>query len=389
VGWVGGGAVVGLFVLLLFALLLLLLLLLFYVLCLHWPCSDTHRSVARPPPSTTTPPTIYSDGEVHKWALDSNGRRTARAEAAPPRGDDSPWVLNIDLEDIGALREALKRHDGCAVEGWLALKRVAGSVHFGVRAEAQLAAAGAGDVLAALAARHVSLFGGGSAEATLLNASHVIRTFRFGAAYPGQAQPLEGTRRVDRKARAGRGWGRVIGWIVRSLIAAPRLLSRPTAVQPNHHSPCLKSQNHSPTHPPTRSTGRGRRQVLCQGGPDGALLRVGAPHAHAPVLGHRVLSHPPAGRARGPGHLGHLRHLPAGGAPPRGAPRRAPPRGAAVRGRRRLLGARARARRRGARGAARGAARSAARRRRVSVGGRAVRAPGSRVRSGRARGGLL
>jgi hypothetical protein len=191
-------------------MLLLLLLLFAAVVCVLTP---THPQNPPPTDPPTHPPTLDSDGEVHKWVLNSNGRRTARAEAAPPRGDDSPWVLNIDLEDIGALREALKRHDGCAVEGWLALRRVAGSVHFGVRAEAQLAAAGAGDVLAALAARHVALFGGGSTDATLLNASHVIRTFRFGAAYPGQAQPLEGTRRVDRKVRAWAGGGGFIGFI--------------------------------------------------------------------------------------------------------------------------------------------------------------------------------
>lgn len=37
---------------------------------------------------------------------------------------------------MDGIREALKRHEGCNIHGWLEVERVAGNVHLSVRPEA-------------------------------------------------------------------------------------------------------------------------------------------------------------------------------------------------------------------------------------------------------------
>lgn len=146
---------------------------------------------------------LVHDGEVHKWRLDSSGRRIERHEYIPPRGRDNPFVLTLDADDIAEVRDAVVAGEGCSVFGWLLVQRVAGNVHFAVRPEAILAVSESQEALEALFDRHLDVHGGAEDvwHAQQLNASHTIRTLRFGqVAYPGQVQPLEGVARVDRKA---------------------------------------------------------------------------------------------------------------------------------------------------------------------------------------------
>jgi hypothetical protein len=143
------------------------------------------------------------DGEIHKWRLDHNGRRIERVEYIPPQGRDNPFVMMLDAEDMNEVRDAVMRHEGCNIHGWLEVQRVAGNVHFAVRPEAIMAVSESEEALQALFDRHIDLHGSANDEwhAMQLNASHVITKLRFGPQpYPGQIQPLEGAKRIDRKA---------------------------------------------------------------------------------------------------------------------------------------------------------------------------------------------
>jgi hypothetical protein len=102
---------------------------------------------------------LCSDGEVHKWRLDSSGKRLGMAEYTPPAGADNPFVLTIDADDMGAVLEAVEQHEGCRLQGWLALRRVAGNVHFAVRPEAMMAVGESPNALAALVQQQLALHG--------------------------------------------------------------------------------------------------------------------------------------------------------------------------------------------------------------------------------------
>lgn len=143
------------------------------------------------------------DGEIHKWRLDANGRQIERVEYIAPNGRDNPFVMMLDAEDMNEVRDAVMRHEGCRIHGWLEVQRVAGNIHFAVRPEAIMAVSESEEALQSLFDRHIDLHGGTGDEfhAMQLNASHIINTLRFGPqSYPGQVQPLEGVKRIDRKA---------------------------------------------------------------------------------------------------------------------------------------------------------------------------------------------
>ncbi|KAG7670376.1 hypothetical protein Ndes2437A_g04899 [Nannochloris sp. 'desiccata'] len=143
------------------------------------------------------------DGEIHKWRLDSRGKRIERVEYIAPKGRDNPFVMMLDAEDMNEVRDAVMRHEGCNIRGWLEVQRVAGNIHFAVRPEAIMAVSESEEALQALFDRHIDLHGSAHDEfhAMQLNASHIIHKLRFGPQqYPGQVQPLEGVRRIDRKA---------------------------------------------------------------------------------------------------------------------------------------------------------------------------------------------
>lgn len=142
-------------------------------------------------------------GEIHKWRLDGHGRRMDRLEYHSHRGEDNPFQIMLDYDDIKAMREEIVAHDGCEVTGWANIKRLAGNFAFLVRQEAILAAEEDVTTMDALISRHMRHMGGAAIEETaahLLNSSHLIHTFRFGQAYRGQNRPLEGTAQIDRKA---------------------------------------------------------------------------------------------------------------------------------------------------------------------------------------------
>lgn len=48
----------------------------------------------------------------------------------------APLLYSPPLQEMGDISEALKRHEGCNIEGWLDVARVQGNVHFAVRPEA-------------------------------------------------------------------------------------------------------------------------------------------------------------------------------------------------------------------------------------------------------------
>ena len=142
-------------------------------------------------------------GEIHKWRLDSAGKRMDRVEYHTHRGAENPFMIQLDYDDIKGMREEIVGHYGCEVVGWANIRRVAGNIAFLVRQEAILAAEADVTTMEALVERHLRHMGGAPIEETaahLLNASHAIRTFRFGQAYKGQKRPLEGTEQVDRRA---------------------------------------------------------------------------------------------------------------------------------------------------------------------------------------------
>ena len=142
-------------------------------------------------------------GEIHKWRLDEHGKRFDRQEYHTHRGEDNPFQIMLDYDDIKAMRKEIIARDGCEVAGWANIKRLAGNFAFLVRQEAILAAEEDLTTMDALISRHMRHMGGAPIEATaaqLLNSSHIIHTFRFGQAYKGQNRPLEGTAQIDRTA---------------------------------------------------------------------------------------------------------------------------------------------------------------------------------------------
>ena len=142
-------------------------------------------------------------GEIHKWRLDEHGNRMDRQEYHTHRGEDNPFQITLDYDDVKSTREEIIAHYGCEVTGWANIKRLAGNFAFLVRQEAILAAEEDVTTVEALINRHMRHMGGAPIEgaaAHLLNASHIIHTFRFGQAYRDQNRPLEGTAQIDRKA---------------------------------------------------------------------------------------------------------------------------------------------------------------------------------------------
>lgn len=144
---------------------------------------------------------MIHDGEIHKWQLDAKGRRLTRQEYIRPRDSDNPFIIQLNYDDLAAIRKELQEHNGCNVNGWMQLKKVGGDIVFSVSQEAIFAAEGDVTTIEALLARHASM--GGNVEhpdAMSMNISHIIHTFRFGDSYPTAQYPLESMSRIDRKA---------------------------------------------------------------------------------------------------------------------------------------------------------------------------------------------
>lgn len=142
---------------------------------------------------------------MHKWRLDGYGRRLDRAEYHPPRvgGASGAFPLSFDIgrDTMETMRQAMVAHEGCLVYGWVAAQRVAGNLHISVRPEAMFMSMNENEIIAALLSRQLQLRLQRSEGLPLLNASHAIHGLRFGdGAFPGQAFPLEGVSRMDRRA---------------------------------------------------------------------------------------------------------------------------------------------------------------------------------------------
>lgn len=99
------------------------------------------------------------DGEVHKWQLDANGKKLHRAEFLGPRGYDNPFILSLDGEDIQESLDAFTRHEGCRINGWLTVHKVAGNLRFAVRPEVMMAVTEDVRVMETLLQRHLEING--------------------------------------------------------------------------------------------------------------------------------------------------------------------------------------------------------------------------------------
>ncbi|PRW39153.1 endoplasmic reticulum-Golgi intermediate compartment 3 [Chlorella sorokiniana] len=148
---------------------------------------------------------VARNGEVHKHSVDLYGNWLKLAEYTPPMGGewDNPFVLRVDQQELTDISEAIKRHEGCNIYGWLQVARVAGNIHFAVRPEALFLSKNAEEIQEALRQRQVLLHGMGAElhpDASKLNMSHIVHTLRFGPHFPGQANPLEGSSEIDRKS---------------------------------------------------------------------------------------------------------------------------------------------------------------------------------------------
>jgi hypothetical protein len=44
--------------------------------------------------------------------------------------------MHVRLQELTEIGDAVKRHEGCNIYGWLEVARVAGNIHFAVRPEA-------------------------------------------------------------------------------------------------------------------------------------------------------------------------------------------------------------------------------------------------------------
>lgn len=165
------------------------------------------------------------DGIVHKYTLDKLGRRISAKEVTSrgrlPNG--LPFLMGlVNEEEMHQIHDELGRHEGCNIDGWLELTRVASNVIIGVKEEALMAIRDGGgngdkqkedhaadndnnknknDIATLLLKRHIELgLDHLHPEATALNSSHIIHRFRLGPSFPDQQHPLEGIQRIDRKA---------------------------------------------------------------------------------------------------------------------------------------------------------------------------------------------
>ena len=120
---------------------------------------------------------MCSDGEVHKWVLDKDGRHLEKQEFIRARGSDNPFMIMLDYDDMKAVREEIKNHYGCNIYGWVNVSRVAGNLHFAVRQEAVLAAEDDITTMDALLRRHAELFGAASPVGYLCEYSCMISMY--------------------------------------------------------------------------------------------------------------------------------------------------------------------------------------------------------------------
>ena len=62
------------------------------------------------------------DGEIHKWQLSSKGERMHQAEYTSSSVIDNPFIALLDRQDIEEILDAVARHEGCNIFGWLEVK---------------------------------------------------------------------------------------------------------------------------------------------------------------------------------------------------------------------------------------------------------------------------
>jgi hypothetical protein len=192
------------------------------------PCSTIYLEAGDISGKYMTETSVRSakDGIVHKYTLDRMGRRLSAKEVTNrgrlPNG--LPFLMGlINEEEVHQIHDELRRHEGCNIDGWLELTRVASNVILGVKEEALMAVRDGGndkqkedhaadtnikdkdkdknDVATLLLKRHIEIgLDGLHPDATALNSSHIIHRFRLGPSFPDQQHPLEGIQRIDRKA---------------------------------------------------------------------------------------------------------------------------------------------------------------------------------------------
>jgi hypothetical protein len=138
---------------------------------------------------------------LHKVRLGPDGARLARQEYQTPQSQrmveqGGSTVVNVDLgaamKHMGEMEEELGAHEGCRLHGDVTVRRVAGRLHFAVHQQSFV------DMLPMMLTGHVL--------PRVRNMSHTVHRVAFGPSFPGQVNPLDGTRRVEAAGTGGHAY---------------------------------------------------------------------------------------------------------------------------------------------------------------------------------------
>ncbi|KAL3144272.1 hypothetical protein ABBQ32_004041 [Trebouxia sp. C0010 RCD-2024] len=140
---------------------------------------------------------VAHNGELHKNRINADGSRKGLGEYIAPKRQFGPFVLRRPQEENAAMNAALDKHEGCNIQGWLEVQRVAGNFHLSVHADHYFAMRSTQEEIQRVVKEQLENHDVQRAlqvptDTTTINMSHVIHRMAFGPQYPGQINPLDG-----------------------------------------------------------------------------------------------------------------------------------------------------------------------------------------------------
>ncbi|KAL3130533.1 hypothetical protein ABBQ38_008345 [Trebouxia sp. C0009 RCD-2024] len=145
---------------------------------------------------------VAHNGELHKNRINADGSRKGLGEYIAPKRQFGPFVLRRPQEENAAMNAALDKHEGCNIQGWLEVQRVAGNFHLSVHADHYFAMRSTQEEIQRVLKEQLENHDVQRAlqvptDTTTINMSHVIHHMAFGPQYPGQINPLDAYSRIS------------------------------------------------------------------------------------------------------------------------------------------------------------------------------------------------
>lgn len=148
---------------------------------------------------------LARSGQIHKYRLDRMGGHIGAQEYIRPRSTGGFLFQTLgDMQDPAAVSKALKDQEGCQIEGWLEVQRVAGNFHVSVSMEDFFMLEETQKEMAAALKQAQNHSGPGhpifldlAPDTSKINMSHVFHHLSFGSEeFPGQVHPLDGHQQI-------------------------------------------------------------------------------------------------------------------------------------------------------------------------------------------------